>query len=190
MRPEAVGALLECFVNAKANSFENLLDPYLKITRLSTPLTIAMTKSSAFFKRIVDRLAHNAKAVVRLNLLRILRTVCEVHPNRAMLVERYGLLGVVESLSRGGGDGAVLVRELAREIVPVLKPGLKPATGRSRDSPKTVAPKKMRRTASDTSATVSGGSGTARIASRKSVRDRAKLGDIAWQTDSGTGGRR
>lgn len=127
LKPEAIDALLKCFVTAKANSFENLLDPFLKITRLSTPVTIAMTRSSAFFKRIIDRLGQNSRAVVRLNLLRILRGVCEVHPNRAMLVERYGLLGVVEKLSRGGGDGAVLVRELAREIVPALKPALKPA---------------------------------------------------------------
>ncbi|KAJ7037780.1 hypothetical protein C8F04DRAFT_1393450 [Mycena alexandri] len=133
----SVAALLTCFVTAKANSFENLLDPFLKITRLSSPLTIAISRSPPFFKRIVERLApapgghSKEKAVVRLNLLRVLRTVCEVHPNRAMLVERYGLLGVVEGLSRGGGDGAVLVRELAREIVPVLKPGLKPVASGS-----------------------------------------------------------
>ncbi|EAU85791.2 STE/STE11/cdc15 protein kinase [Coprinopsis cinerea okayama7 len=127
LKPYAVEALLKCFVNAKANSFENLLDPFLKILRLSHTLTIALTKSSAFFKRIVDRLGHNSKAVVRLNLLRILRYVCEIHPNRTVLVERYGLLGIVEKLSRSGGDGAVLVKELAREIVPTLRPALKPA---------------------------------------------------------------
>jgi hypothetical protein len=87
---EAIDALLKCFVTAKANSFENLLDPFLKITRLSTPETIAMTRSSAFFKQIMDQLGQNSRAVVRLNLLRILRGVCEVHPNHAMLVERYG----------------------------------------------------------------------------------------------------
>ena len=72
MKPESINSLLQCFVSAKANSFENLLDPFLKMTRLSTPITITMTKSSTFFKRIIDRLAHNTKAVVRLNLLRIM----------------------------------------------------------------------------------------------------------------------
>jgi hypothetical protein len=168
LKPEAIDALLKCFVTAKANSFENLLDPFLKITRLSTPVTIAMTRSSAFFKRIIDRLGQNSRAVVRLNLLRILRGVCEVHPNRAMLVERYGLLGVVEKLSRGGGDGAVLVRELAREIVPALKPALKPVAGigmRSKSSGSgsvdlsfsqsksnlAIAPKRLRRATSEAS---------------------------------------
>lgn len=128
---QAIDALTKCFVNSKANSFENLLDPFLKVIRLSTPLTLAISKSSSFFKRIVDRLqgGGKAKAVVRLNLLKILRGVCDVHPNKAMLVERYGLLSVVERLSRDGGDGgAVLVRELAREIVPALKPALRPSS--------------------------------------------------------------
>ncbi|KAF8955254.1 hypothetical protein BDZ97DRAFT_1674389 [Flammula alnicola] len=169
LKQESIDSLLKCFVSSKANSFENLLDPFLKITRLSTPVTIAMTKSSAFFKRIIDRLGQNSKAVVRLNLLRILRGVCDVHPNRAMLVERYGLLGVVEKLSRGGGDGAVLVRELAREIVPALKPALKPAGTRTKTSASAsvdlsssqsqqkgtsgLAPKRLRRTASEASST-------------------------------------
>lgn len=225
MKAESIDALLRCFVAAKANSFENLLDPFLKITRLSAPVTIAMTKSSAFFKRIIDRLDSNSKAVVRLNLLRVLRTVCEVHPNRAMLVERYGLLGVVERLSRGGGDGAVLVRELAREIVPTLRPGLKPATGKSKpsglggsDTPGkngglALAPKRMRRTASEASATPygsnisilsagSGGSGISNSTARGFTQQeggggggartkpaRRGLGDIPWQNSPGPGSR-
>ena len=134
---EDIDALTKCFVNCKANSFENLLDPFLKIIRLSTPLTLAISKSPAFFKRIVDRLqgGGKAKAVVRLNLLKILRGVCDVHPNKSMLVERYGLLSVVEKLSKDGGDGAVLVRELAREIVPALRPALKPSSSAGGHAP-------------------------------------------------------
>ena len=84
MKPESLEALLRCFVQAKANSFENLLDPLLKIFRISTGVAIGIAKSQ-FFKRLIDKLSSN-KAVVRLNLLRILRTVCDVHPNRAVLV--------------------------------------------------------------------------------------------------------
>jgi len=149
---EAIDGLTKCFVNSKANSFENLLDPFLKMIRLSTPLTLAISKSPAFFRRIVDRLqgGGKAKAVVRLNLLKILRGVCDVHPNKAMLVERYGLLSVVERLSRDGGDGgAVLVRELAREIVPALKPALRPSSSSSavaNGQPHVHAPSRSRST--------------------------------------------
>ena len=230
---ESIDLLLKCFVSSKANSFENLLDPFLKIIKLSTPITIAMTKSSAFFKRIIDRLGHHSKAVVRLNLLRILRSVCDVHPNRTMLVERYGLLGVVEKLSRG--DGAVLVRELAREIVPTLRPALRPSTNgiRTKVSPASVdlsssthtkqksasgiTPRRLRRTASETSSTplasvnvnnsfgmglgesplprlnmrdISGSGAKARppsSAKPMSATSRQRLGDIPWQNTSSNG---
>ncbi|KAF9046366.1 hypothetical protein BJ165DRAFT_1527473 [Panaeolus papilionaceus] len=122
---DAVDALVRCFVNSKANSFENLLDPYLKIARISAPVTIALARAPTFLKRIVDRLGQGGKAVVRLNLLRLLRVICDIHPSRAMLVERYGLLPLVEKLSQ---DGAVLVRELAREMLPSLRPALKPGS--------------------------------------------------------------
>ncbi|KIM52300.1 hypothetical protein SCLCIDRAFT_1223881 [Scleroderma citrinum Foug A] len=201
VKPESVDALLKCFVSAKAYSFENLLDPLLKICRVSTPITIGLAKAT-FFKRIIDRLGHS-RAVVRLNLLRILRTVCDVHPNRAILVERYGLHEMVLKLSKD--DGAVLVRELAREILPALAPALKPALSKSgikgHDTPKSssiIAPRKTRRTASETSAILhtssptplgSGAPPSSRLGIERShSSSRHRLGDIQWQ-QGGTGGR-
>ncbi|KAH9922944.1 uncharacterized protein B0H18DRAFT_1085777 [Fomitopsis serialis] len=193
-KPESLDALLRCFVNAKSNSFENLLDPFLKMCRLSTTITIGLAKSQ-FFKRIIDKLNHS-KAVVRLNLLRILRTVCEAHPNRAMLVERYGIYDIVVKLSKE--DGAVLVRELAREIVPSLAPALKPLSGRSGrhgDTPKgsksALAPKRMRRTASESIPLTSSempalrSEASIRPATRRAAAtgkpSRQRLNDISWQ---------
>lgn len=196
VKSDSLEVLLKCFVSAKANSFENLLDPLLKICRISNPVTIGLAKAS-FFKHIIDRLSHS-RAVVRLNLLRILRTVCDVHPNRAMLVERYGLHEIVSKLSKE--DGAVLVRELAREILPALAPALKPAPSKSGlrgpDTPKNssiIAPKRARRTASETSAllglsgTPLGPSGaTSRMGIERShSSSRHRLGDITWQPGGG-----
>jgi hypothetical protein len=126
--PSSLQSVLKCFVSAKANSFENLLDPLLKIVRTSTAVAIGLARPE-FFQRLTDKLQHH-KAVVRLNLLRLLKAVCDIHPDRATLVERFGLYNVVERLSRT--DGAVLVRELARDIVPVLLPGRLHSNGTSR----------------------------------------------------------
>ncbi len=195
MKPESLDALLRCFVQAKANSFENLLDPFLKIFRISTSITIGVAKSQ-FFKRLIDKLG-SSKAVVRLNLLRILRTVCDVHPNRAVLVERYGIYDIVAKLSQD--DVAVLVRELAREIVPTLAPALKPSARLSKgiDTPKSskaIAPKRMRRHASEslagTPAGSMGGAHTNGVHPRSSARNggflngrssRQQLNEIVWQ---------
>ncbi|KZT28795.1 hypothetical protein NEOLEDRAFT_1129017 [Neolentinus lepideus HHB14362 ss-1] len=193
MKPQALDALLNCFITAKANSFENLLDPFLKICRISTSITIAIAKSH-FFKRIIEKLGHS-KPVVRLNLLRLLKMVCDVHPNRAILVERYGLYEIVEKLSKD--DGAVLVRELAREIMPTLAPALKPTNVRSgsgkAESPKpSIAPKKgrVRRTASETSAillsppaTVGSSHSGQHSRTKPKPSSRLRLNDISWQPE-------
>jgi hypothetical protein len=173
------------------------LDPFLKICRISSPVAIGIAKAQ-FFRRITEKLS-NSKAVVKLNLLRILRTVCDVHPNRALLVERYGIYETVASLRHD--DGAVLVRELAREIEPSLAPVLKPSL-KGVDTPKSsIAPKRRaRRTASDTSGmctpspplgsglvstritSAGGGAGTGRGPS-----PRLRIGEIPWRSGVGTG---
>jgi hypothetical protein len=93
---------------------------------MSVPIASALASKPALIRRITEKLTSSAKAVVRLNLLRILRAVVDAHPNRAVLVERHGLYEFVRRLSKE--DGAVLVRELAREIVPTLRPALRPSS--------------------------------------------------------------
>jgi hypothetical protein len=199
LKPGPTDSLLSCFVTAKANSFENLLDPFLKMMRLSTSLTISLAKG-AFFSRLVDRLTHS-KAVVRLNLLRMLRAVCEVHPNRGVWVERYGLDRIVERVSRD--DAAVLVRELAREIGPGLKPGLMAkedgsgsngAGGGGKGRSVVVAPRKPRRAASETNGVSVSAAPAAATATASKLGNgqglkmktgRTKLGDISWSSEFG-----
>ncbi|KAL1733487.1 hypothetical protein EV714DRAFT_204640 [Schizophyllum commune] len=175
LEPTSVELLVKCFVSAKANSFENLLDPFLKLIRISTPLTLSIAKVPVFHTNIRERLmGRRAKAVVRVNLLRVLRTVVEVHPNRVMLVEKYGLGEIVGRLAKE--DPAVLVRKLAKEIAPTLQPDngasgsgsggsggrkasrlkAKPKVKGPTDTPQTpksaIAPKRMRRSASEVNA--------------------------------------
>lgn len=195
IQANSLEAMLNCFTNAKANSFEGLLDPFLKICRLSQSVTLGISSKSQFFRRITDRLGHG-KPVTRLNLLRILRAVFDVHPDRTGLVRRYGLLEIVERLSQN--DGAVLVRELAREILPSLQspePPLNPLnrsisrTGEGNTSAHShiaprlgVAPRRrgvMRRTASETSVNSSGTPGVTRT--RLKPVSRNKITEMPWQ---------
>lgn len=182
-------ALLNCFANAKANSFENLLEPFLKICRLSKPVAIGISKSQ-FFQRLLDRLNHS-KAVVRLALLRILKSICDVHPNKTALVDKFNIYATVEFLSKD--DGAVLVRELAREFLVTIEPALKPLPRVSKigATPKTsLAPKKRtRRTASETSALdITTKPPTTPLSTRPTADVKPKplrqtLKDIPWRSD-------
>ncbi|KAK4686255.1 hypothetical protein P7C73_g3874, partial [Tremellales sp. Uapishka_1] len=116
-------SLVRCFVQASGVSFEGILDPFLKILRLSVGVTSSVS-SKDFFHRLSESLEKQSKAVVKLNLLRITRLVCDNHPDRATLVSRFSLSTIVETLAKQ--DDAVLVRELAREILPSLKYGTEP----------------------------------------------------------------
>ncbi|KAF0488206.1 kinase-like protein [Gigaspora margarita] len=105
--------ILKSFVVAKANSFENILEPLYMITQLSAPVTCVLAQPS-FFNRLLHRFGH-PKPVVRLNLLRILKSICEVHPQREVVIKRYGLFEIIIKMS--AEDPAVLIRELAKEIL-------------------------------------------------------------------------
>ncbi|GET00056.1 cytokinesis protein sepH [Rhizophagus clarus] len=113
LQPKNIELILEAFITAKANSFENILEPLHLITQLSQSVTCALAQQN-FFKRLLHRLGH-PKPVVRLNLLKILKSVCDVHPQREAVVEQYGLYNIIEQMSKE--DPAVLIKELAKEII-------------------------------------------------------------------------
>ncbi|CAI2171283.1 20031_t:CDS:2 [Funneliformis geosporum] len=113
LQPKNIDLILEAFITSKANSFENILEPLHLMTQLSPSVTCALAQQN-FFKRLLRRLEH-PKAVVRLNLLRILRSVCDVHPQREAVVEQYGLYDIIERMSKE--DPAVLVKELTEVLL-------------------------------------------------------------------------
>ncbi|KDN49612.1 hypothetical protein K437DRAFT_255295 [Tilletiaria anomala UBC 951] len=127
LQPTSVASLSNCFSSSKGVSFENLLEPFVKICRISSGIAVALARFASFFQRIADRL-HHKKAIVRLNLLRITKILCDVHPDRSAVLSNGGLSDIIKSLSKE--DSAVLVRELARDIVttPAAAPsrGLRP----------------------------------------------------------------
>ncbi|CAJ0918221.1 5605_t:CDS:10 [Entrophospora sp. SA101] len=128
LQPKNVGHMLEAFVTAKANSFENVLEPLHMIAQKSPSLSCEMAQPK-FFKRLLQRLSH-PKAVVRLNLLRILKTVCDSHPQREDVIAKYELFDVIDKMSKN--DQAVLIRDLGISLssLPVSNP---PATSLSKD---------------------------------------------------------
>ncbi|CAJ0918227.1 5607_t:CDS:10 [Entrophospora sp. SA101] len=97
---------------------ELLIDPYWQVNALEAILAWLQEECEMaqpkFFKRLLQRLSH-PKAVVRLNLLRILKTVCDSHPQREDVIAKYELFDVIDKMSKN--DQAVLIRELAKDIL-------------------------------------------------------------------------
>ena len=141
-------AVVECFTNSKANAFENFLEPLQKLLRIS-PIVAQSLGRPDLFSRILQKLNHN-KAVIRLNLLRIVRSICESRDEQGGLLRKYGLLDAIQRLA--DSDSAVLVRNMASELV-------KSALERDNQPFNSVGRRRMlRRASSSTSAAYPGSS--------------------------------
>lgn len=108
-------AIVDCYTSpdASTDAFENLLEPLEKLLRLSKDVAASLAMPE-IFRRTVQKL-HTKKAVVRLNLLRIIRTICDATEEQAALLRLYGLYDSVQHLAVS--DPAILVREMAEQLL-------------------------------------------------------------------------
>ncbi|KAK4223880.1 hypothetical protein QBC38DRAFT_486746 [Podospora fimiseda] len=115
-------AIVSCFNPTKANAFDpNLLEPLLKVLRLSPEVAASLAKAE-MYAGIAQKLSHK-KAVVRLNLLRVVRNImdgCEANNASMSSSGSSGrqlriLFDDIQALA--DKDPAVLVRNLASELV-------------------------------------------------------------------------
>ncbi|KAL9068867.1 MAG: hypothetical protein Q9157_006371 [Trypethelium eluteriae] len=108
-------AIIECFTttHSSADVFENLLEPLQKLLRLSPPVASTLAHPE-LFSRTAGKLG-TKKAVVRLNLLRIIRSICDASEEQGVLIRKFGLLDAVQRLAEI--DPAILVREMAGDLL-------------------------------------------------------------------------
>jgi hypothetical protein len=116
-------AIVGCFNTNKLNAFDsNLLEPLLKLLRLSPTIAASLAKPE-MFAGITQRLGHK-KAVVRLNLLRLVRTIMDAcdsglgSGDGTRTLNSSQVRSLMESIQKlAETDSAVLVRNLASELV-------------------------------------------------------------------------
>ncbi|GAB7361438.1 hypothetical protein MBLNU230_g1494t1 [Neophaeotheca triangularis] len=106
-------AIVSCFNESKADAFENLLEPLQKLLRLSPPIAASLAHPDLFARTAQKLLTR--KPLVRLNLLRVIRSICDASDEQGALIRSYNLLDSVTDLALH--DPAILVRELANELV-------------------------------------------------------------------------
>lgn len=109
-----IEAIVQCFNAPRASAFDyNLLEPLQKLLRLSSPVATSLARPD-LFSGILQKLNHK-KAVVRLNLLRIVRSISDTSDERPDSLRGHRLFETIESLAET--DSAVLVRNMASELV-------------------------------------------------------------------------
>ncbi|GHJ83897.1 hypothetical protein NliqN6_0299 [Naganishia liquefaciens] len=118
LESSAVDALINTFMIASGTSFDNILEPFARLFRLSCQLTRACAQPQ-LVERISTALSRRTKAMAKLNLLRLIKILCESPATRNGHLIRSDLRMIVEKLSKQ--DDAVLVRQLAKEILPLLE---------------------------------------------------------------------
>ena len=106
-------SVINCFGTSKGSGFEGLLEPLQKLLRLSPPVALSLAHPE-FFSRVSAKLQSN-KAVVRLNILRIVRSICDASDEQGALINIYGLYDAIQRLA--DSDGAVLVRNMAGKLI-------------------------------------------------------------------------
>ncbi|KAK2625313.1 hypothetical protein QTJ16_005682 [Diplocarpon rosae] len=107
-------AIVHCFNAPRASAFDyNLLEPLQKLLRLSSPVAASLARLD-MFSGILQKLNHK-KAVVRLNLLRIVRSICDTSDEQASNVRNHSLFEAIQRLAES--DNAVLVRNMASDLV-------------------------------------------------------------------------
>lgn len=111
--PDFSQAIISAFTNSKADSFENFLEPLQKLLRLSPPIASSLANPE-LFSRASSKL-RTKKALVRLNILRIIRSIVEAADEDGGLIEAVGLAEIIIETAKT--DPAILVREMASDLL-------------------------------------------------------------------------
>lgn len=85
-----------------------------KLLRLSPPIAASMARSAGLFECIGQKLSSN-KPAIRLNLLRIIGSICDATDEGGLLLDHFGLFDLIRELQVS--DSAVLVRSMAQELI-------------------------------------------------------------------------
>ena len=89
------------------------MEPLQKLLRLSPPIALSLAHPD-LFSRILQKLQSN-KALTRLNLLRIVQSICDASDEQGTLVNIYGLYDAIQRLAEA--DTAILVRDMAGKLI-------------------------------------------------------------------------
>lgn len=102
---------MRCFTSEQFDY--NLLEPLQKLLRLS-PVVAATLARPDMFSGLAHKLSHK-KPDIRLNLLRLVKSICDPRQGHTDTIRRCGLLQMIQSLAEN--DPTVLVKNMASDFI-------------------------------------------------------------------------
>ncbi|EGC39194.1 hypothetical protein DICPUDRAFT_96609 [Dictyostelium purpureum] len=112
-KPENIKKLVHLFTNAESQSFAGILEPLLRIIQIAIPVNMLLGTSN-FVSKIIDKLTHT-NPQVRLNLLKIITSLYEAHPNAKKMIQDFKLIPVIQRIA--DTDKSVLVQKMASKLL-------------------------------------------------------------------------
>ncbi|CAG8520090.1 437_t:CDS:2 [Dentiscutata erythropus] len=112
--PENINLILKAMNTAKESSIENILKSLYIIIQSSLYVSCSLAQKN-FFNGFLFWFEQYQDSAIRLKLLKILRSLCEVNPQREFIINKYKLVEAIEKIS--GIDPSSQVKELAKEIL-------------------------------------------------------------------------
>mmetsp|Transcript_15181 Transcript_15181/g.17869 ORF Transcript_15181/g.17869 Transcript_15181/m.17869 type:complete len:303 (-) Transcript_15181:21-929(-) len=117
LRPQALKQIVSLFQTAQSANFEHCVKVLHSMMQRSPQLTESIGRSGLFVSELVDRLSF-PKAEVRINLLKLLKTIGENHKDPEYLILQHNLYAVVTALAREAQEShRVLVSEIAHQLL-------------------------------------------------------------------------
>ncbi|CAI5725566.1 unnamed protein product [Hyaloperonospora brassicae] len=117
---ENLTKLMTCFHDAANTEFENLLEPLLEMMSRSVKLNRALGRNGVFVRKILKQLQLIPKALVRKNLLKMLKLLFESHASPAQFLVEYNLRPVVRALAQDE-NSMILVKEIASQLIQSIR---------------------------------------------------------------------
>jgi hypothetical protein len=113
--------LINCFrfATEEPREFENLLEPLCEIITRSVRLNQAFGRTSLFVLEILKRLFFFPKAIVRKNLLKMLKSLFEAHTCPTQFVVEFQLYPILQAFKQDKHN-MILVKEIASQLVQAI----------------------------------------------------------------------
>ncbi|TMW56909.1 hypothetical protein Poli38472_002834 [Pythium oligandrum] len=117
--PKNLLQLVKCFRAAQDTELENLLEPTFEMLSRSVRLNQALGRSALFVTEILKRLRLIPKAIVRKNLLKMLKCLFESHTSPMQFVVEYNFHPLLSALAQDA-NSMILVREIASQLLQAI----------------------------------------------------------------------
>lgn len=117
--PRNLLKLIQCFRSAQDTELENLLEPLLEMMSRSVRMNQSLGRSALFVTEILTRLRLVPKAIVRKNLLKMLKSLFESHTSPTQFLVEYNLHPTIYALAQDENN-MILVKEIASQLLQAI----------------------------------------------------------------------